>query len=234
MRTFLQRGLRQIRIGIGAAHEEIENIDGGEGYKAEAHVIADTVAVHQGRPPDQSDRIKEQYPQVTEQTSPEHDFADPIEGYVFDRHYHNKQLQEGDAGPRHLLYHHQITEKDSDRRYSPHRQTHIRQEDPDQEKKQAEIPDQFPEFSAEDHGKTAVVNIGLQHPQYESRKSHELVKPDPGSFLGNPEPDRPAVKNHIFYSVVIYLIISSLVSPGSRSQASIPCMTRFSSGGSCI
>ena len=265
-RPLLPLSLRgRVRVGIGPAEKEVENIDGGKGDKAESHIVPNPVPVDQGRLPDQTDPVKKEDRQIADRAGPEHDLADLAEGNILDRHHHDKELQKGDAGSRHLLDHHQIGEKDRGHGNGPRGQVHVREQDPHQKEEEAEIPHQLAQLRSEKYSESTVIYICLQDPHDQSRKCDQLVEPDPHAFLRDPEPDRSAVKNHrippclfirpsVFYAFSPFMpsapgpagrrfsgpallsqrSMSCGVSPGSRSQASIPCIIRLSSGGSCI
>ena len=194
----------QICVGIGAAEKYIENIKGGEGNKAESQIFTNTIAVHHGRQADQSDRVRKDDRKITDQAGPEHDLASLFKGNILECHDHKKDIQKGNAGSRHLLDHHHGTENRRDCRNRPGRQMHIRKQDPDQEYQQADISGQFRKFVTYDGAETAVVNICLHHPEYESCKSHKLIKPDPRCILRDPESDGFTVKNHIFSSPLLF------------------------------
>ena len=89
---FFPCGRSRIRIGIGSAEDQVEKINGREGYKPESHVVTHPVSVDQRRSPDQADCVKKQNAQITGKTCPEHDLADPFKGDVLYRHHHDKQL----------------------------------------------------------------------------------------------------------------------------------------------
>ena len=192
--SLLFRHCRRVRIGIAAAENQIKDINGRKRYKTESHVIAHTVPIDQRRPPDQPDFVKKQNSQITEKACPEHYLANSFEGDVLDSHHHDKELQKGNAGARHLLDHHQIAEKDGSHRDCPRRQMHIRHNDFDQKEKETEIPDQFAQFRSEQGAEAAVIYISLQDPQNESCKSDQFIEPDPHIILGDPQPDGSAVK----------------------------------------